>query len=172
LKGNLERIGFRNNQDIDPCLFISDKCIVLVYVDDTLFYAPRQEYIDEAIEKLRGTGMELEPEDSVAGFLGVHIHRDESDQSITLTQEGLTRRIIDALAVTTRNKPIKYTPATREPLTIDKDGDPPDGLYNYASVVGMLQYLQAHSRPDISYAVSQVARFTYNTRRSHEEAKV
>ena len=170
LKGNLERIGFRNNQDIDPCLFISDKCIVLVYVDDTLFYAPRQEYIDEAIEKLRGTGMELEPEDSVAGFLGVHIHRDESDQSITLTQEGLTRRIIDALAVTTRNKPIKYTPATREPLTIDKDGDPPDGLYNYASVVGMLQYLQAHSRPDISYAVSQVARFTYNTRRSHEEA--
>ena len=34
----------------------------------------------------------------------------------------------------------------------------------------MLQYLQGHSRPDITYAVSQCARFTLSPRRSHEIA--
>jgi hypothetical protein len=34
----------------------------------------------------------------------------------------------------------------------------------------MLQYLQAHSRPDITFAVSQCARFVHGARRSHEVA--
>jgi hypothetical protein len=86
LKSKLEGTWFRQQVDVDPCLFISDKCICLVYVDDTLFYSPKQEYIDEAIQKLWDSGMELEVEDSVAGFLGVHIDRDESNQTIKLTQ--------------------------------------------------------------------------------------
>jgi hypothetical protein len=34
----------------------------------------------------------------------------------------------------------------------------------------MLQYLQGHSRPDITYAVSQCACFSHSPRRSHEIA--
>ena len=85
-----------------------------------------------------------------------------------MTQKGLIKRIVEALDIS--DKPPKLTPAAYEPLTIDKDGDPPDGKYNYASVVGMLLYLSGHSRPDIAFAVSQVARFIHNTRRSHEIA--
>ena len=168
LKSKLEAAGFRNQEEIDPCLFMSDKCICLVYVDDTLFYAPKAEFIEKAIAKLKELGMELEVEDSVAGFLGVHIERDERDQSIKLTQLGLTRRIVEALQIS--HHPIKHTPAGHEPLTKDISGDPPDAIYNYSSVVGMLQYLQGHSRPDITYAVSQVARFVHSPRRSHEIA--
>jgi hypothetical protein len=154
--------------DVDPCLFVSDKVICLVYVDDTLFYSPRVEYINEVIEKLKALDMDLEVEGSVAGFLGVHIARNDITGSISLTQEGLTKRIVDALGVATA--PIKHTPAAADPLVKDVDGDPPNGTYNYASVIGMLQYLQAHSRPDITYAVSQCARFIHGTRRSHEVA--
>ncbi len=168
LKSKLEAAGFTNQEEIDPCLFLSDKCICLVYVDDTLFYYPKAEYIEEAIAKLKELGMELEVEDSVAGFLGVHIKRNEKDQSIKLTQSGLTKRIIEALEVS--HHPIKHTPAGHEPLTKDISGDPPDAVFNYSSVVGMLQYLQGHSRPDITYAVSQVARFVHSPRRSHEIA--
>ena len=64
----------------------------------------------------------------------------------------------------------KYTPATSEPLTKDTFGDPPNSTYNYASIVGMLQYLRGHSRQDITYAFSQCARFTHFPRRSHEMA--
>jgi hypothetical protein len=73
LKGKLENIGFESNEEVDPCLFISEKVICLVYVDDTLFYSLRAEYIDEVIEKLKEQEMDLEVEGSVASFLGVHI---------------------------------------------------------------------------------------------------
>ena len=168
LKGKHENAGLESNPDLDPCLFISDKVICLVYVDDTLFFSPKGEYIDEIIQKLRQDDMELEEESSVDGFLGVNMAYDKTDNTIKLTQEGLTKRIIEALNI--EHLPRKLTPAAHEPLTRDEDGDPADGVYNYASVIGMLQYLQGHSRPDITYAVSQCARFTHSPKRSHERA--
>jgi hypothetical protein len=47
---------------------------------------------------------------------------------------------------------------------------PMAGAFSYSNVVGMLQYLQAHSRPDTSFAVSQCARFVHQPRCSHEVA--
>jgi hypothetical protein len=38
------------------------------------------------------------------------------------------------------------------------------------SVIGMLQYLQGHSRPDITMAVSQCSRFTHAPKLQHEKA--
>lgn len=112
--------------------------------------------------------MELEVEGDVAGFLGVHIERNQEDDSIKLTQKGLIKRIIETLQI--EDLPVKHAPAAAEPLVKDADGDPPDGAYSYASAIGMLQYLQAHSRPDITYAVSQCARYVHQPRRSHEIA--
>ena len=77
---------------------MSDKVIILVYVDDTLFYSPRKEWIDEVIKKIKKQDLKLEIEDSVAGFLGVHIERNEKDGTIKLTQKGLIKRIVDALS--------------------------------------------------------------------------
>lgn len=168
LKGKLEAVGFRSHEDLDACLFVSDRVICLVYVDDTLFYSPKMAYIDEVIEKLRQQEMDLEVEGEVSGFLGVHIERNEKDQTVTLKQTGLSKRIIEALGIEGLHP--KRSPATAEPLVKDEDGDPPDGEFNYSSVIGMLQYLQNHSRPDITYAVSQCARFVHNPRRSHEQA--
>ena len=39
--------------------------------------------------------------------------------------------------------------------------------WSYASVVGMLLYVLNNTRPDITFAVSQVARFTVNPKKSH-----
>jgi hypothetical protein len=169
LKENLEGCGFHNpSPETDPCLFITPKVICVVYVDDTLLWSAKQEWIDEAIQQLQERGMNLEIEDSVAGFLGVHIERNEHDGTITLTQVGLIRRIIDALGV--ENDPIVHTPTTLIPLVKDAEGDPPDGTFNYRSVIGMLGYLQSNSRPDITFAVSSAARFSHDPKRSHEQA--
>jgi Reverse transcriptase (RNA-dependent DNA polymerase) len=139
----LEAVGFRSQEDIDPCLFISDKVICLVYVDDTLFYSPKIEYIHEVIEKLRARKMDLEVEGKVAGFLGVHFEWDVTKNTVTLTQEGLIKRIIEALNIS--DLPAKKTPATAEPLVKDEFGELPDCTFSYRSVIGMLQYLQNHS---------------------------
>jgi hypothetical protein len=168
LKTKLEKVGFTSMEDVDPCLFISDKVICLVYVDDCLFYSPKAEYIDEMIQKLRENDMTLEVEDSVAGFLGVHIDRNDNTGEVTLTQTGLIERIIKALGVECEHG--ISTPAAPEALHTDKDGDPAQSHYSYSSVIGMLQCLQGHSRPDITYAVSQCSRFIHCAKRSHEIA--
>ena len=167
LQSKLESTGFVSST-IDPCLFVSEKVICLVYVDDTLFYSPKKEWIDEAIEKLKAHKMELEVEDSVAGFLGVHIERNTDEGTIKLTQKGLITRIIETLDIS--HLPRVFTPAKGEPLTKDEEGDPAQQHYNYASVIGMLQYLSGHSRPDITYAVSSLARFAHCPKKSHENA--
>lgn len=126
LKGNLEKIGFESQTDLDPCLFVSDKVIVLVYVDDTLFFSPKDEYIEETIQALRDTGMELEAEDSVAGFLEVHIDRQD-DGAIKFTQKGLTKRIVEALDI--GDLPPKQTPAVHDALHKDAEGEPGSATY-------------------------------------------
>jgi hypothetical protein len=42
--------------------------------------------------------------------------------------------------------------------------------WSYATAVGMLQYLAMNTLPDISFAVSQVSRFTHNPKPSHSTA--
>jgi hypothetical protein len=140
----------------------------LIYVDDTLFFSPKEEFINEVIDKLSKCNLDLEVEDSVAGFLGVHINRNTDDGTIKLTQSGLAKCVVEALNL--GSLPRKFTPAVKDPLVKDEHGDPPNSAYNYASVIGMLQYLQGHSRPDIAYAVSQCARFSHSPRRSHQIA--
>jgi len=61
-------------------------------------------------------------------------------------------------------------PASTEALGSDPEGEPFDEQWNYASIVGMLIYLSTNSRPDITYAVSQVAQFNHNPKKSHGTA--
>jgi hypothetical protein len=97
----------------------------------------------------------------------VDIKPDPENGTVTLTQYGLAKKIVEALDIA--GEPIAETPA-EDVLVTDADGDPPDGVYSYKSVLGMLLYLSGHSRPDIAMAVSQVARFSRNPKRSHERA--
>jgi hypothetical protein len=48
LKGKLEKVGFTQS-DNDPCLFMNDKVICIVYADYTLLYSPKECYIQEEI---------------------------------------------------------------------------------------------------------------------------
>jgi hypothetical protein len=137
LKEKLEKLGFTQSEN-DPCLFMNDKVICIVYVDDILFYSPKESYIQEVIEALKKENMELEVESDVAGFLGVLITK-KPDGTIHLTQTGLIQRILAALNMDDFNT--KETPAEDGCLPIDKDGYPPQGTYSYPSTIGMRGYL-------------------------------
>jgi len=166
-KGKLEELGFRQS-DADPCLFISPTVICLIYVDDALFVYKSPEEVNILTKKMKNLGMLFEEESDVAGYLGVLIDRDPDNDTITLRQSGLAQRIVEALHLDD-DTPSITTPAVAF-LPQDLEGERAHELYNYASVAGMLQYLQGHSRPDISFAVSQVSRYTFGPRRSHEIA--
>jgi hypothetical protein len=59
------------------------------------------------------------------------------------------------------------TPASTTPIGSYVDGAPFIEDWLYSSIVGMLMYLPANTRPDIAYAVHQAARYTHDPRASH-----
>jgi hypothetical protein len=166
-KDKLEDLNFRQS-DADPCLFISPTVICLIYVDDALFVYKSPEEVNILTKKMKEIGMLFEEESDVAGYLGVLLDRDPENNTITLRQSGLAQRIVEALHLDDDTPSVK-TPADAF-LPLDEDGEHAHEIYNYASVAGMLQYLQGHSRPDISFAVSQISRYTFGPKRSHELA--
>ena len=85
-----------------------------------------------------------------------------------MTQTGLIDRIITTMGLENANP--KETPAKHGTLPKDAQGEDCNEDFNYASVVGMLLYLEGHSRPDISFAVNQCSRYTFAPKRSHKEA--
>ena len=63
------------------------------------------------------------------------------------------------------------TPCTKF-LPLNEFGCPAHGEFSYPSIVGQLNYLQGHSRSDITMATSQYARYVHNPKRSHELALI
>ena len=102
----------------------------------------------------------------MAVFLGLSIIRDAKNGIVTLTQEGLTDRVINAMSLQDTNH--NFTPADKIPLHKDSEGENCAEEWNYRSIVGMLLYLAGSTRSDIAYAVYQCTRFSHNPRRSHE----
>ena len=154
----------------DPCLFFSKTIIVIIYVDDILIYCKDEAEIDDFIKRMRSEDVALHKEGTADGYLGVDIQRDGT--KITLTQSGLTKRIIKALGLDSKYSTSCDTPAETAPLPRDVDGPPASGTLNYASVVGMLLYLTGHSRLDCSFATNQCARYTFAPTRKHENALI
>ena len=109
---------------LDPCLFVGDKVICISYVDDILFWATDEKFINELAGKVHDQGLLLEQEDDASGFIGVKMTKT-ADGKFVLTQTGLTDRIIEALGLDTELSASKWTLAEHAPLTKDVDGEPP-----------------------------------------------
>jgi hypothetical protein len=111
--------------------------------------------------------MTLTVEDDVYAFLGNELRTNKATSMVTLTQSGLTEKVLRTTGMQDNNR--KHTPAATIPLETDADGARFCEEWDYASVVGMFLYLSSNSRPDIQFTVHQCARFTHNPRKSHGE---
>ena len=64
---------------IDPCLFMKNKMICVVYVDDTIFTGPSREYIGRQIKSLginqpnEERAFQIRDEGELSTFLGIKI---------------------------------------------------------------------------------------------------
>jgi hypothetical protein len=152
----------------DPCLLYTANLLVVLYVDDAGLAAPDPKYIDQFIAELRRRKFDLTKEGSFSEFLGIKFDEDTKKGTITLTQRGLIKKVITATGLE-ECKP-NWTPASTLALGMDPDGPPMQEAWLYPSIVGMLLYLATNTRPDISFAVSQVARFNHSPKQSHAQA--
>jgi transposase InsO family protein len=151
----------------DACLWYGKDLILVQYVDDCGIGAPSMKIIDEFVSNLKKKGLKLTQEGSFTEFLGIKFERNK-DESFKLTQKGLITKILEATSMTDCNP--NSLPAARNALGADKEGETYHESWNYRAIVGMLLYLSTNSRPDISFAVSQVARFSSDPKKSHATA--
>ena len=169
LQKGMRQLDFEQAQS-DPCLFIhkKHKLMVLNYCDDQIWLSPDGKLIEEYVGKLKslGYGLTLEKEGDVFAFLGIEFRRNGS--RIELTQKGLIDKVINYVGLQNSNP--KSTPAATNPLGSDKDGEAFSEDWSYPAAVGMLLYLSSNTRPDIQFAVHQVARFNHAPKQSHAQA--
>ena len=158
--------GFEQARN-DPCLFYRVGFLIVLYVNDAGLAVKNLEHIDELLTNLRKKGFEMTRESSFSEFLGIKFTEDDTG-AFTLTQLGPINKIIDATGMENCNP--NWVPAACETLGINPDGKPMNKEWSYPSIVGMLLYLSTNTRPNISFAVSQVARFNHNPKMSHAAA--
>jgi hypothetical protein len=92
LCNGVQNLNFKQSTT-DCCLFLCHDCIVIVYVDDCLIFAPKQETIDSVISDLSKTYI-LQNKGDVSAYLGVQVTKDLRSKTITLTQPGLIEQVI------------------------------------------------------------------------------
>ena len=169
LRGGLRKRGFKQSK-LDECIFYKDGILFIVYVDDAIIIGPNKRKIDEIIESLK-KDYKLKDEGDLNEYLGIKMQRLE-DGSRKLTQPALIKRILKQVQIPEqrpKKRQLQRTPANKV-LQKDLGGLPRQHNWDYRSVIGMLNWLAKSTRPDIAFAVSQVARFQVNPRRSHENA--
>ena len=111
--------------------------------------------------------------------LGVRVQRDEHSGSITLSMPAYIEDLLEKLRLSsisghkTPMVPGQVPSADDCPTTAaDKEAMKQGIQSNYRSVIGTLMYLAGACRPDISYAVNSLARFTTNPGMAHWQALV
>ena len=161
-----KKLGLKQSE-FDPCLWYKKDLMLVQYVDDMGLSAPNQDVIDQFVTDLRKEGLVLTQDESFSEFLGIKFE-ELKDGSINMTQKGLINKILTAAKMTDCNP--NATPAAQNPLGKNEDDQPMQEVWSYRGIVGMLLYLSTNTRPDIAYAVSQVARFSAEPKKSHATA--
>ncbi len=146
---------------------MSTSLIVIVYVGNILIYGRCNEDITKLIKQFQKEDVALNREGAAEWYLGIDIQQNYSQ--LTLLQQGLTKRIFEALSLDSKFSTPTNTPADTAALGKDVDGKEARGSINYASVIGMLLYL-GHSPPDLSFTMHQCAQYTHSPKQSHEDA--
>ena len=161
----ITKAGFVQSKH-DKCLFFQGKVMYALYIDDSILGAPTRQDLDEAIKAIKDAKLQITLEGDLTDFLGVKIEQKNSKE-IIFTQPHLIDDILNDLGLK-HAKDGKETPAASSRiLTRIDNGTDHDKSFHYQSVIGKLNYLEKATRPDISFATHQCARFVADPKKSH-----
>jgi len=178
LNGHLLGMGF-TKMISDTCIYLKRYdnmlCIIAIYVDDIVIAASNLTLVNEVKNMFKGR-FQMKDLGPITTLLGCRIIQNTTLSTLTMDQsfyaknilktffpEGLTASEVPMLSET--NLSSADSPTTQE----DKD------LmlkFPYRQAIGSLLWLAGGTRPDLSYAVAQVARFSCNPGMIHWKAIV
>ena len=166
VKGLCE-LGFSKSA-IDECVFYRDDTIFFSYVDDGIIIAPNESKIKTIISDLNKK-FDIEDKGNINEYLGVKIEYLR-DNRVKLYQPHLIKQIVSDLNLNPRIRGSQIPAASSKILHRYRYEQSHTAKWDYRSVIGKLNFLEKSTRPDISYAVHQCARFSSDPKKSHTQA--
>ncbi len=159
IEQDLTRLGLRQSVH-EPCLFYvtnGDRFVILtVYVDDLLITGTDTEKIDWLKQEIKKT-YEIKDLGEIKRFLGMDVNRKDKGE-IQINQTEYIKEIVRAANLTEANtKPTPMAKFGNFPTVKDNDYLP--NVTEYKSILGKLQFLATHTRPDIAHSVNYCARY-------------
>jgi hypothetical protein len=160
-----ENIGLKATHS-DPNLFIGNGVYILLYVDDMLIIGNRGN-IDAVKSKIK-TKWNCKDVNSRTPhsfiFVGFQVDRERKAKSITIHQELYITKLLEQFKMDKANPTATPLPTgtVLKPVDQSESSDElldPMGIILYRQIVGSVIYLSNCTRPDIAYAVGQLARF-------------
>ena len=165
----VQRAGFTKSK-VDDCIFYKGNVMYVLYTDDSVLFGPTQKEIDNCIQDIQAAGLKITLEGDIKDFLGVNIEQ-KSDGTTTFSQPHLIDKVLKALCLNDAKTTTKDTPApSSKLLSRHTKSKAFDKSFQYRSVIGMLNYLDAGSHSDIAYATHQCARFAADPKVEHGKA--
>jgi hypothetical protein len=156
VKEFFDSVGLSNSQ-ADPNLFSGRGIFLPIFVDDMLTIGPRAD-VDKVKQEIykRWKCKDLGPADL---FVGFQIERNRKERSLKIHQTFYIKKLLQRLKMESAN-PVRLPIPAGTVLKSDPEnlliGD---DVIVYQQVVGSVIYIANCTRPDISYAVGQLARF-------------
>ncbi|KAM7531655.1 hypothetical protein LguiB_035065 [Lonicera macranthoides] len=167
LARSMRKFGYSQSNS-DHTLFLKKShekiTALIVYVDDMVLTGndPQEQ---QALKKLLSQEFEMKDLGSLKYFLGIEVSR--SSKCIFLSQR---KYALDLLNETGMSACQPSETPMEEGLKLEVETDQvPVDKGRYQRLVGRLMYL-AHTRPDISYALSIVSQFLHNPGEKHMQA--
>ena len=161
----LKQLGFGRSTS-DPCIYVASngEMIVGVYVDDIVIASKSEEVED--FKRALGERFDVKDLGRLHHFLGMKIIQDDSSGDVWIGQPAYTERVLDKFGM----KDAKSVPTPVDlgvKLVKSEDGEEKidQGMYQFA--VSSLLYLSIRTRPDITFAVSKVAKFCSDPTKHH-----
>ncbi|MBW0462605.1 hypothetical protein O181_002320 [Austropuccinia psidii MF-1] len=160
----LENIGFRpNKEDLSTYTFISDagSAILWIHVDDGAITSSSNELLSHICGQL-DNALKIKWDDGIGGLVGLKI--TPHPRGLHISQPDLINKLTH---LSCSNITAKSPLPQNCNLTSNKAKlmDIP-----YLKQIGILLYIAQGSRPDITYAVNYLARFSLGTDESHWQA--
>jgi len=156
---SLEKNGFTVNNS-NSCaysrLFGSDYVIICLYVDDILIFGTNLCAINKT-KRIMSSLFKMKDLGEADVILGIKLIKTKSDFSLSQSHyiEKVLKKFNSFDVVPVRTP---YDPS----IHLKKNRGPSVSQIEYAKIIGSVIFLMNSTRPDITYAVSRLSRYTHN----------
>ncbi|CAI7771138.1 unnamed protein product [Closterium sp. NIES-53] len=162
--------GFKKSECDHSLFLLQEKeqfLMLLVYVDDILLFSESSAMI-EHVEEMLEMQFKCSKMGDIKYYLGMHVERDLDKGVLRLHQRKYCEGLAEKYGLQDGGKPATPLPSgfTVEPCADEEVvGESDRKLFH--SMVGALNYVANHTRPDIAFATSRLASVV--SRPSHEQ---